>query len=262
MAFKKKPYGKKRVIRKKAPYKKRSMSIAKLTRQVKNLSRNYKPELKELGMTNGNLATYVGQVAGNLPGYFSSDITPIPGQASSVSGRIGSKIALKRLEATFQFIAQGNLNTPINIKIGFIRVKGIPLGTTTVVNDVWNVNPFIYTSLGANAGIVDYNSAVDHDFRRNFQFIGFRKIRFYMENYAAGVGVKTVKMNMRFKTPLTVNYDGNTNNIASGQIVLVILTDAGNYSATVASTNTGIPIQTVSSALQFNYQLLHYYFDD
>lgn len=262
MAYKKRTTKGRRVAKRKAPYKKRALSMAKLTKQVRAIKRNFKPELKEVVMTNANLATYVGQVAGNTVGYFAADLTPLPGQGTSTSGRIGSKIRIKKIGAEFQFIAEGNLNTPINLKICFIRVKGIPIGPTTVVNDVWKVNPFIYTSLGVNAGVVDYNSYVDTDYRRNFTFLGYRRVHFPMEQYAAGVGVKTVKMNMNFKTPITVNFDNNTNNVASGQIVCVILADAGNYSATVASTFTGIPIGSVSSALQMNYVTTNYYFDD
>lgn len=245
--------------------KKSKKSVSKkssIDNRVLRLERNNKPEEKEIVVSNLNVPVFVGQVAGNLPGYYSADITPIAGQGATTSGRIGSRIRLKSFLATLQFAGQGNYNTPINLKIMFIRTKGIPVGSTTVVNDIFKPNPFIYTSGGVNAGIVDYNSYYDYDYKRNFQILAIKHVKLPLDFYQAGTGVKTVKIHVNPKSPMTINFDNNTNNIASGQISMVILCDSGNYSATVASTCTGIPIGTVSSGMQFQYIITHYYIDE
>lgn len=252
---------KKAVVVKKRVYRKRkSTNVAKLSKAVKKLQRNFKPELKELIYSNNNNNVYIGQVLQNTAGFYASDVTPSPTQGATYQQRIGSVIRLKHFRLQYQLIAQSNYNQPCSIRLMLVRVKGNPVTASGFVNDMYNPNPFIYNG-AVNAGIVDYNSLLNQDFKKNYQIVKSQSIRIGIENYNNAVMVRNGVMDIWWKTPMEILFDGNTQNLMSGQLLLIGLASSGNYSISANSTLSGIPITTLGSGFNFNTNLMFEYYD-
>lgn len=238
----------------------RTPTVAKLAKQVRTLQRNFKPELKELIYSNNNTNVYIGQVIQNSAGFYASDVTPSPTQGTTYQQRIGSAIRLKHFRLQYQLIAQSNYNQPCSIKMMLVRVKGAPVTPSSFVNDMYNPNPFIY--LGANnAGIVDYNSLRNQDFVKNYEIVKSQTIRIGIEQYNNATMVRNGTFNVWWKTPMDILFDGNTQNLMSGQLILIALASSGNYSISANSTLSGIPITTLGTGFNFNTNLMFEYYD-
>lgn len=237
-------------------------TVTTLSKQVDRLVRNFKPELKEIVYTNGNNLITLGQVLGNNNGYYAYDVTPVCIQGVGETSRLGSGIRLKSFNLRFQFISQPVFGQPISFRMFMFRVKGTPITASTFSALVFDTNPFIFTSGGLNAGIIDYNSQFNTDYIGNYQIVAQKKIFMNNRNYSAsGSQIINGVMKHTWSVPMEVGYDGNTNNILKNQLILVVLPSAGNSSGSVVSTLTGIPVQAVNTGVTFNTSLKYNYYD-
>jgi len=259
MAFRKKPrVVKKRLYKRKAV---KSKSLAVLTRKVNKLTRaSNQVEEKEIVLSNGIATYYIAQVNNTSNGYFLLDVTPVTSQSTTDITRIGSQITATKATYRFQLIAQPNMNTNVSIKFLLVKVKGLPITPSQLVTQMYNSNPFITTNLFLNAGIIDYNSDKDPDFVKNYQILKTKTVKYNMENYASGKAIHDISMSHYFKGGHNVFFDGNTNVVQSGQIVLIVLSSAGNQSGSISSLN-GVAIQDSSSAYVINYNIRTMYRD-
>lgn len=238
----------------------RVTTVARLAKKVRTLQRNFKPELKELVYTNGSSNVYIGQVIQNTAGFYASDVTPSPTQGATYQQRIGSTIRLKHFRLQYQLIAQSNYNQNCMIKMLLVRVKGAPVTPSSFVNDMYNPNPFIYNG-GVNAGIVDATSLLNQDYKKNYQVVKSKTIRIPIENYANSIAVRNGVLDVWWKTPMEILFDGNTQNLMSGQLILILLANSGNYSISANSTLSGIPVTTLGTGFNFNTNLMFEYYD-
>lgn len=243
----------------------RNTSVAKLAKQVRTLSRNFKPELKNMAYTNGNININVGQVIQNSAGFYAYDVTPIMSQGVTVGSRLGSDIRLKSLNWRFQAYSQSATAQPIGFKVYIFRNTGAPITAASFVAEVFQTNPFIYTTPGnVNAGIIDYNSNINDDYKGNYQLLAFRRYTLKTKDYSAAL-VSQVNSTVKvyFKTPLRISFDANTNNIMKNQLFAVILCNSGNASATANTTGlTGIPVTGMNTGMWLNTNTEFKYYDD
>lgn len=251
----------KRIYRKRRPRK--SVSIAKLVRKVNSIARTYKPELKEVVYSNGNTLVTLGQVFGNINAYYASDVTPVVSTGSSSLTRVGSSFRLKNIRLMYQLSAQSNMGQcPTIIKWYLVSVKGQPVTAASFTSLMFETNPFIFTSGGVNAGIIDANCQINHDYKSNYTIVKRWTDYFPMEFFSSGVPCKNKVVNVSWKTPKLIQFDNNTNNILTGQLILIGLCSSGNTNTTTGSTNTGIPITQANTGFVFHTNMRFHYYDD
>lgn len=241
-------------------YSRGSTSVAKLKRQVSKIARNFKPEQKEYATSNASSTVTIGQVEANLQGYYAYDVTPTPNQGPGMGNRIGTTINLKRVQASIQLIAQSAVTQPISIKFMWVAVKGIPQLPGNIVVDMFKANPFIMNS-GVNAGVIDYNSLRHSEVSSNYKVVRTKIVHLPIEQFQSATMVKNFSLNLFFRTPHKITFDGNTNNVASGSICLFAFASAGNKSTGSNSTLTGIPQQAFNTGVIINTNFIFHYYD-
>lgn len=236
-------------------------TVNQLAKKVSNLTKTLKPEVKEAVLSNANTPAYVAQLVGNISGAYGVDISPAVTQSVANNGRVGSKLNMLRTRLALQVYHQSATNTPIRLRILIVRNKGLFTSAVNVLPNIFRYNPFLWLS-GSLANIIDYNSDYDSDSKPNFEILLNKSVLVPMENYATGTYVKTININKYYRNPIPVWFDGQTTNVTHNQTFMFVLADAGNYSATVASTVTGSPMNVINSGLVLNYFVTQFYTDD
>nr|WAE42358.1 MAG: capsid protein [Cressdnaviricota sp.] len=255
---KKKTMTKKRVGRRRRP-------TTTLAKQVATLrARMPVPEVKHIDYSNASAELFLGQVNVNANNYYSLDVSPYPAEGTGFSQRIGADICLKKTLLKFQFVGQSSMTTPVKIKMLWVHVKGVPAtSAATVVANMFYVNPFICTSGGANAGIIDYNSDFNPDFgSASYKILKQKTISLPMEQFSSGFDVKSIAYPITYgKKGHHVRFNGDGSTLAHGQIILILLADCGNSSTSTGSTLLNIPHAALESGVTFNLYYRHDYTD-
>lgn len=248
------------VVARKRMVLRRRQSRMRLPRPVRRIIP--RPELKRVEFSNANLLQFIGQINVNASNYFCQDFTPSVSSGAGVTARTGSQILLKSSLFRFQFVTQSANLVPIRLRIEFFHVLGSPQSTSSLIpQQLYTANPFIYAG-GVNAGIIDYTSQRNQDYMNQYRLIRRTLVTIPLKNYSGAASVKTVSIPVRYNYGRghTVRFNGNTDTIAGGQIVCFITADAGNSGS--ASTLSGVATTVASSALTFNFDFKHFYYDD
>lgn len=236
--------------------------ILALQRQMKKMKRtNPKPEKKFI--TTYADEEFLGQVDAQADGFIAADTTPNPAQGIGIDQRIGAEVTLTGLRYDFQ-IRQMSANIG-NAKIS-IELFKVPAqvwsSAATFTNTIFEANPFIRTSGGANAGVIDFNSNFDPNYFGQWKLIRRKVITLKGDSLANQVNIKTFPFGIKFKKGLKIKWNDNGVTPQYHQLILVIRADTGNMSTTTASTNTGIANTAVNTGFVVNYSHKTYYIDN
>lgn len=209
----------------------------------------------------------IGQIEADGPAYLSLDITPNPSQGVGHSQRIGSKISLTGIHTTTQLIEQGaNSAMQGQFKYQIILQKNVcdaDVYTTgnafNPIEKMFNANAFIRTSVGAEAGVIDYSSERNQAQFKEFQVLRTGRIFMKADQIAASTNrVRTKTLGVKFRKPMVINLDSLDESI-NFRILFLVTCSAGNSG--VASTLTGVPTTTANSGYLFSIETNSYYTD-
>lgn len=288
--------------RKKArkPYKKRKAPrklprLATFNKMLSKASEKKRFYISPIALTNGDITTSAPLQTAYLQNYFTSfseapirvaqqycaslsgsytaggwscwDATPYPSQGNGYNQRQGSNIKLVSSYLKFQLSQQStNTLTPIKIKFFLLQIPGQPLGPGNFVTSMFLNSTFPNgTNINGNDGLIDYNSGLDPDHRRDFKIIAKKTMTLPLDNINAQVTVKEYGFGIKYNRGAghTVRYDRNSNSPTDGQLLAVVIADAGNAgSYTYAGNGTGTLVNNSSaSGALLNFQFCHYYID-
>lgn len=231
------------------------VNVRKIARDVMMVKRMINAEKKTFSVNLNNQV--FGQVIGNSQGFHSNDITPTPAIGSGGSQRNGNSIKICSWHMTAQVIQQSAAVQAVNYKMYIFAIKGDPQTSPgTFCAEHWNTNNFV----GGGGTIIDYNSQINPTRFNDSNLVYFKRLRIAPDTMSSQTGFKTINIGGKFQHH--VRYDGDTQTVTNGQLILVILADSGNASPTVASTLSNIPTQAVSTGCTINYHLRYYYYDN
>lgn len=231
------------------------VNMGRVIRDVALVKRMLNAEKKFLAVN--LLGQVFGQTLGNTAGFHSNDITPIPAIGSGSYQRNGQSIKICSFHMTAQVIQQSAATQGVNYKMFIYKIAGDPEPTpATFVNEQWATNQFV----GGGGQIVDYNSQINPNRFAEAKLIYFKSFRIAPDNNTGQTGFKT--LNLGGKIQHHIRYDGDSQNITQGQLILVILADSGNCSPVVSSTLSNIPVQAVNTGCTLNYNIRWYYYDN
>jgi len=213
-----------------------------------------------LGITNVTL----GQVNVNSTGAGQYDITPVPPQDATASGRNGNSI--KMCSSLLQFQVQGmSLTTSKHtLYIDIFKVNGTPIApfsvgaTSLPATEIYNNGIF--------SGVIDGTSTRYQNNFSDYQLIRSVKCVLPAEQLANEVSNKTFKIPLKYNRGKGhhVRYDGTsgtTSDIANGQIVMILRVDVGNLN-TVSPSTLNVPITATSTGLIVRWGVQHWYYDN
>ncbi|MEO5351376.1 MAG: hypothetical protein H7836_17300 [Magnetococcus sp. YQC-3] len=204
----------------------------------------------------------VSQVSGNASGHWVFDMTPTPVQGASLSQRNGASVKLHSTYAKFQFYQQGSATGPIRLRMYAILVKGDPAPLATVTNEFLAPNQWIFNQ---NTVLIrDYNSQRNPDFYGDYKVLGTKNMTIRPDSFSGQTQIRDMVMKLKYNRGKGhhLRWDGDTNTLSGGQLVLLCVADSGNQSGATASTLNGIPIVGTLTGCVFNYDIQHYYYDN
>nr|UOF81912.1 capsid protein [Cressdnaviricota sp.] len=248
----------------------KGIRVSQVVKDVAMLKRMVNAEKKQLQYK--SLATsppQVGQVNGNASGHFIMDITPIIAEGVASYQRTGGSVKWNSSYLEFMFnknTAGGQAQTFI---IEFWKVNNQPYTATqlqngTLISDLFEPNGYVTNSSGGAVSIYDSVASRDQDTFKNFRRIGYRKVYFPMAQMASTPMVKLVKIPLKMGHHIKYQsyQTGDTNILASGQVIMTVRADNGNSSSTTACTNLGVPVTAVNTGATFQYSFTHYFYDN
>lgn len=240
---------------KKRYYKRGYVNVKKIARDVMMVKRMINAEKKAISFNQN--AIPIGQVIGNLDGYFAYDITPVLTQGSAGNQRNGDSIKMCSWHCTMQVIQQAACTQRMNFKMYIFEQKGNPITTGTITPQVFSTNNFV----GGGGAIIDYNSQLIASNYAKQKLRYFKTFSIAPDNFTGQPGFKT--LNFGGKMSHHVRYNGSTTTpCQNGQLWLVILCDSGNCSPTVASGFSNIPTGAVNTGALLNIHLREYFYDN
>jgi len=254
MAFKKflRKVGRRIVKRGKRALKKRyggAKGISNVVKDVAMLKHLVNVEKKRISIINSSLL--VGQVFANLGGFVAQDITPVMAQGLGFNQRNGSSIKIVSAYMKFQFWTQASNNHTTKLRIELWKVQGNTTNASGELGEIYNTTP--------NVGIQDYNSLRNPDYYGGSRKFCTKYFTMPASQYAGQTQIKEIAIPLKLNHH--IRFDGNTNTIAGGQILMFIFADSGNTSSTL-STIANIPIALGTSAVIYNQDIRWYYTDN
>lgn len=239
-------------------YNKRVPSVAQLQKQINLMKYSAQPEKKTFLYYTQH--TPVGQVVANASGHFIAEITPLVPQNSTSTGRIGNTIKCVSAYMRFQIYQQSACLSPMRLKIQVIRVVGSTFGSLSgVPAQLLDANPFI--SGGSN--IYDYNCSRNIDFIKNYKILKTAYVYLKPDNFGSQVMIVNKKIGLKIPSDcqnVSFSADGSTA-LGSGQFLLFVTADSGNWSTTTASTLTGIAQLATNTGALMSSNIIFYYTD-
>lgn len=252
-------YGRKvaRAVRKRYTTKGGKFNLKRVVKDVQMIKQVLNPEKKRF-VINNTSNTAVGQVNGNASGFLVLDVTPTPAVGIGYAQRNGASIKVHSSYFQFQLYDQIATNHPMKIKFMLCEVKGNPQTPSTAVAQMITPNPFLNPG---TTPIYDYNSALNPDYLKQYRCI--RTWRSYLapDNVSGQRIVKDVKIGIKYRNFHT-RFSQDTQTVSAGQLILIVLCDSGNMSASTACTIANVPVTPVNTGMSLNYNLLHYYYDN
>lgn len=163
MAWYKRKISKKSVARKRKGFKKIG-SVARLSKQVKNLQMICKPE-KKYEDVNQNTISYLGQYdTVGVDGAYYAGLNPVVNAGTQVGARTGNKIQLTSAYLQIQLRQMSSTVNPIRYRYWImLRKSNTPsdITSTSAYNDYFLTNPF--------SGVRDYFANPDMETMKNYK---------------------------------------------------------------------------------------------
>lgn len=227
------------------------MRVGKLAKDVMYLKSVLNPEKKRFVAWEPNLL--VGQVNGNDDGRFIRDCTPIIPQGVTADTRNGASVKLHSSMWHFQFAQQSNAICRIRGVLEIWEVKGDPYTGTSFSDEKWVPNPF--------TTVRDMNCQPDPDNFMKSRCIARRYFSTQTDSLGNEKLITDVKIPIKYNKGQGkhIRYEKNTNNVANGQMYLVIRLDRGNFGP-VSTLN--VPDVNTNTGLLFQYNRVDYYYDN
>lgn len=232
MAYKRKST--KRPVRKRRVYKK-SSTVARLSKQVRNLQIMCKPEKKYVDVNQDEIA-YVGQYAATVTddGAFYAALSPnsITG-GSNVSSRVGNKITLTSCYLQIQLRQMSQTINPIRYRYWIMNRKiNTPddIGSNATFNNYFLPNPF--------SDVRDYFSNPDMETMKQLNVVARGKgiVRADPANTSQAM---TAFIKRPLKLNLTQTYDNSSATVPNdNKLYLFVQLDNGQI-----GTNTGLQLE-------------------
>lgn len=261
----KKKYTKKPMYKAKPKYKRRSGVSSAAVKAIVQKTITKTLEKKKINLT--VFSQGIGQIATDGPGYLSLDITPSPTLGTGHSNRVGSKVSMTGIHVTTQMIEQGaNSSIQSQFIYQIILQKNVCSDDVYTTGDsanpiekMFNANAFIRTSVGAEAGVIDYSSERNQANFKNFQVLRTGKIYMKPDQIATTTNrIRTKTLGVKFKKPFVLTYDTNSDSIHH-RVILLIRSSAGNSG--LISTLTAVPTTVANSGFLFSMEANSYYVD-
>lgn len=256
--------GFKKYVRKAKKFVKRryggSSGVNQMLSDIKKLKMIVNAEKKQITLNNtpGTLSV-VGAVNGDASGHRAIDITPLPTQDNTDSGRSGDSIKVVSGMLNFTFQQQPSTSAKVKVVVELWHTIK-PQGDidNNVVKLLYKNDPTLGNSM------ITTQSHIDQDYRGLFKLITKRSLFVGADKLASTHGT------VPFKIPLKINkgfgthfkYIENTDALALGQFILVVRADRGNSSGSTTSTTAGAIDTAVSTGIKFTHNITWYYYDN
>lgn len=202
----------------------------------------------------------VAQVSHNSVGHYIQDLTPVISQGDGEKERVGNSLKLTGFNQKLQFRGQDECWTTRRVKIHYIKTTDTTSSLTSIINDVYDVNPL--------TGFVDYFSELNYANTRAHRIVMKR-------NYTvrASSGMDNVSGNLRARPLGDMNISMKMNdicrfpndasqNIQDYRIIMVIFCDTGNDDTSTDSTNSGVMVPWKKTGLDFQHHFRFWYVDN
>lgn len=243
----------------------RSPNVAAITRDVSMLKSMINAEKKRFNI-NATAQNQIGQYAWNgtvnSNAYFVADWTPFPSQGATNSTRNGSSIKLTSSYIQLQLYQQSATQHPMKFRFYLIQVLGAYQAPATVATQFLQANKFIAAEQSGTA-IYDYNSQRNPDYFGHYKVIARRDIYLMPDATSSMVSIKDIKIPVKYgKTGHHIRFQGDTSNISNGELVALIVADSGNAGGTAGGITTAAPVSAVNIGAIFQYDVVHYYYDN
>lgn len=215
-------------------------------------------------ITLGITSVTLGQVNVNSTGAGQYDITPVPPQDATASGRNGNSIKLCSSLLQVQLQGMSLTTSKHTLYLDIFKVNGTPVapfvvGATTIpATEIYN--PGIFSS------VIDGTSTRYQNNFSDYTLVKSMKIVLPAEQLANEVSNKTLKIPLRYNRGKGhhIRYDGTsgtTSDIANGQLVMILRVDVGNLN-TVTPSSLNVPITATSTGVIFRWGIQHWYYDN
>jgi hypothetical protein len=119
------------------------------------------------------------------------------------------------------------------------------------LGEIYNITP--------NVGIQDYNSLKNPDYFGGSQKFCTKYITMPAPQYLGQIQIKEINIPLRLDHH--IRFNGNSNTLVGGQVLMFIFADSGNTSSTL-STLPNIPVSLGQSAMIYNQDLRWYFTDN
>lgn len=232
------------------PVKRGRVSSTRLFKDVAMLKKMINAEKKQA--PNLTISTQVGQVNGVGYGNYCQDITPIISQGVTGTTRNGVSVKLHSMCVKGQILQQSGNHYQGKLRFEIFLNKGNL--TTPNIADIYSVNPLTQ--------VYDINSPRALDTFKGFIKLSSRTFNLKQDNYSGIQGWKDFLIPMKFRNQHIKYNDDNSNNVTNGQLILVILADSGNISATTASVSTDIPVTAINTGYNVKMILQSWFYDN
>lgn len=244
----------------------RSPNVGAIAKDVSMLKGMINAEKKRITQSS-SAQTQIGQYAWNgtvnSNAYFVLDVTPSPSQGTTLSTRNGASIKLSSSYLQFQFYQQSATQHPMKFRIYLIQVKGGIQTPATVASQFLQPNKFIALEQSGTA-IYDYNSERHPDYFNQYRVIRKKDVFLMPDATSSMVAIKNVKLPVRYGRGKGhhIRFQGDTGNLANGQLVCLIVADSGNAGGTAGGITTAAPVSAANTGAILQYDFVHYYYDN
>lgn len=245
-------YAKKRYMRK------GNLNVSKIARDVYKLKTIVNSERKRI--TTNVVEQSVGQINATsastwVASNYSVDITPSPTEGIQYNGRTGSSIKMSGLHLQFQVKQQSNCQAEMRLKFLIVANKAKPDTASNIATNMLQTNPF------NNA--IDFNSSLNPDYLADYKVLRTKVVRIAPDNYSGQLMLKDFSIGMKFGLGHHVRFDKDTANVTHGQLLLMVLADSGNMSATAyTGGSAGLTQIGANTGAYVSFINTSYYYDN
>lgn len=229
-------------------YGKGGLNVARIASDVAMVKKLMNVEKKRWILNQSNVP--IGQVAGNLSGYYQTDLTPFPVSGSGYNQRDGSSLKMVSYHMQMQFISQSAAIGRTNYKIYIIETLASTFNPASAMLD----NTFV------SGSIVDYNSQINPDYFGRYKIIQTKRVSIEPDSATGQTAYRTVSMGKKHQVHIRFSLDTAT--VTNKRLYMLILADSGNCSTSTASTLTGIPQTAINTGATLSFNYTAYYVDN
>lgn len=198
---------------------------------------------------------------GTGSGFYAADITPNPAEGLTSATRNGNSIKLTSSYYKFQVRQQSAVDGPMKYKVVILAQKGASNASVgTYPSTILNPNPFL-----TGASIYDYNSSYNPDYFSQFEIIKTINRTILPDQLTAMTQIDTFEFGLKYNKDkgrhIRFTSDGAISTSA-GQLIIMVLADSGNMSASTPSTIAGAPVVAINTGAYISMDCIHYYYDN